>query len=622
MLWRKLAGWKNDVPEIQIDPEYHRVNGLPRRAWTPEQEQAAVAHYTGLLRSPTGQQILRPIQAVALAEAQARAGLLGAIYVGEGKTLLSALLAVVMQLSRPVLLLPSALVEKTREEFNEYSKHWKLPRNLEIVSFELLSKAGRVNMLTNLRPDGIIVDEVHRLKNPKAAVTRRVARLFEEFPQTMFFGFSGTLITDALKDMWHLAKWAFKDASPLPTNKGVVDAWDLALSETQFSMQPGALLNWPIAEEHRQYAQTQRSYARFAVQKRMVDTLGFVKSKEGDGPQCSLLITAKMHDAAQITRQHFKRLREQWETPDGWAFTEGIELWRHARELALGFHYMWSPRPPDGWLQARRIWARVVRKVIEASDRSDGQKLDSEKMVRDAVRAGGWAKFSVKIVPTVEEEERAGMPLEPYYVTPPEAWDHWSRWEPHYTIQQVAQWHDDSVLKACADWMHRTRGIVWTEHQVFGLELSRLTGVPFYAEKGLDQKGNFIMTHAKAGDPLIVSRPPNATGRNLQGWADNLITSLSSNPTINEQLLGRTHRKGQLKDTVSVEVLLSCREHFDAMIKARSRAQYVQQTMGQTQRLIMADIPWPSQDVISREAIHNPCMQTTADIDTDIDIVF
>lgn len=607
---------------VQSEREFARIDALPRRVWTPEQEQAAVAHYTSVLRLPHGEQILRPIQAVALAEAQARRGLLGEIYVGEGKTLLSALLSVVLQLSRPVLIIPSALVEKTREEFNDYAKHWKMPRNLEIVSFELLSRAGRANMLTNLRPDGVIVDEVHRFKNPKAACTRRLARLFEEFPEKIFCGFSGTVITDALKDMWHLAKYALKDGSPLPLNKGIVDSWDLALSETQFSMQPGVLLSWPISDENQKYVQNARSYARFAVQKRMVDTLGFVKSKEGDGPKCSLMITSKRVELSSVTRAHFKRLREQWETPDGWAFTEGVELWRHARELALGFHYMWSPRPPDGWLQARRIWARVVRKTIEATDRSDGDKLDSEKMVRDAVTQGAFADFRVKIMPTVEEEERAGMPLEPYFVTPPQALAHWRNWEPHYKIQQIAQWHDDSVLRACAEWMHATRGIVWTEHQVFGLALSKLTGVSFYGEKGLDQQGRFIMTHAKAGEPLIVSRPPNATGRNLQAWSHNLITSLSSNPTINEQLLGRTHRKGQLADNVSVEVLLSCREHFDAMIKARSRAQYVQQTMGQTQRLIMADIPWPTKHAIEQEAMHDPCMQSTADIDSDIDITF
>lgn len=603
---------------IEIDAEYRRIDALPRRVWTPEQEQAAVAHYTRELRLPHGTQILRPIQAVALAEAQARRGMLGAIYVGEGKTLLSALIAVVMQLQRPLLIIPSSLIEKTREEFDEYSRHWRMPKNLEIVSFELLSRAGRAEMLTNLKPDGVIVDEVHRFKNPKAACTRRAARLFDAFPQTMFFAFTGTLITDQLKDMWHLAKWAFKGNSPLPIQKSIVDAWDLALSETQFSMQPGALLRWPVAEPLRALATSQRSYARFAVQTRMIETLGFVKSKEGDGPECSLYIESKRPTVGDITRKHFKRLREEWETPNGYAFTEGVELWRHARELALGFHYEWNPRPPDGWIQARRIWARVVRKVIEASDRSEGTaKLDTEKMVRDAVARGEWAGFFFDGRFDLHAEERAGMALEPYFVTPPQALTHWQAWEPHYKISQVAVWHDDSVLKFCAEWMKRTRGIVWVEHTVFGHALAKLTGASFYAEKGLDAQGNFIMTHAKAGTPMIVSRAPNATGRNLQAWSHNLITSLSSNPTINEQLLGRTHRKGQLADTVEVDVLISCREQYDAMIKASSRARYVQQTMGQTQRLLMADINWPKDSAIRIEAMHDPCMQTTADIEFD-----
>lgn len=598
---------------IEIDAEYRRIDALPRRTWTEAQEQAAVVHYTRELRLPHGQQVLRPIQAVSLAEAQFRRGMLGGIYVGEGKTLLSALLATVLQLQRPVLIIPSSLVEKTREEFDGYSKHWKMPRNLEIVSFELLSRAGRADMLTNLRPDGVIVDEVHKFKNPKAACTRRAARLFDAYPQTIFCGMSGTLITDQLKDIWHMSKWAFGVNSPLPIVKSIVDAWDLALSETQFSMQPGALLRWPVSEELRALATSQRSYARFAVQTRMVETLGFVKSKEGDGPSCSLYIASKRPAVADVTRKHFKRLREEWETPNGYAFTEGVELWRHARELALGFHYEWDPRPPDGWIQARRIWARVVRKVIEASDRSDGAKLDTEKMVRDAVAFGLWDGFRVKIEPNVEGEIN-----ESYMITAPQALTHWQKWEPHYKISQVVVWHDDSVLRFCAEWMKKTRGIVWVEHTAFGHALAKLTGASFYAEKGLDSHGNFIMTHAKAGTPMIVSRAPNATGRNLQAWSHNLITSLSSNPTINEQLLGRTHRKGQLADTVEVDVLISCREQFDAMIKAKNRAQYVQQTMGQTQRLIMADIQWPRDSDIRLEALHDACMQTTADIDIDL----
>lgn len=605
------------MSEIQSCAEYRRVDSLPRRVWTTEQEIAAVAHYTNILRTPTGTQTLRTIQAVALAEAQYCRGLFGAIYVGEGKTLLSALLPIVLNLSRPVLLLPSALVEKTREEFDEYAKHWILPRNLEIISFELLSRAGRANMLHNLRPDGLIVDEVHKLKNPKSASTRRVARLFEEFPDTVFAGFSGTPITDALKDMWHLSKWALKDRSPLPINKGVVEAWDSAISETQFSMSPGILMRWPIGEEHRTIATSQRSFARFAIQKRMSDTVGFVKSKEGDGPKCSLMIDYVTHKPSAATQQHFKRLREMWETPDGWAFTEGIELWRHARELALGFHYMWDPRPPQDWIKSRRAWARVVRKVIEASDRQDVAKLDSEKMVRDAVMQGAFANMMVSIPDTDVD----GIDTS-FHVTPPQALQLWSAWQPSYQISQVAQWHDDSALHACAAWMQKTKGIVWTEHRVFGEALSTLTGVPFFAERGLDKRGNFITTHAKPGHPMIVSRPPNATGRNLQGWSENLITSLSSNPTINEQLLGRTHRKGQQSDTVNVHVLISCREHYDAMLKAKARARYVQQTMGQTQKLLLADLCWPKQSDIEKESITNPCMQRTSDIDSDLDIDF
>lgn len=594
---------------IAADPEYRRIDALPRRVWTPEQEQAAVVHYTQALRTHGGTQTLRPIQAVALAEASYMRGLLGAIYVGEGKTLLSALLPVVLGLTRPVLVIPAALIEKTREELIEYAKHWRLGVYLEIISYEMISGPKRAEMLMNLRPDGCIFDEVHRIKNPKAACTRRVARFYEGNPNCIFCGFSGSLITNQLKDFWHLSKWALKASSPLPTAKHIVDSWDQALSDVSFQTNPGVLSRWPIASSL-PAPTSEISAARYAVQTRIVESVGFVKSKEGDGPKCSLLIQAKRLPATDVTKKLFKKLRCEWQTPCGWSFSEGVEMWRHARELALGFHYAWNPRPPEAWLEARRIWARVSRQLIERFKPIGGGVIDSEKNARDAVMRGECNQFKVKIQPSQEG-------LEPFDVYAPDALQGWHAIQHSYSPSQFIQWHDYSAINACIKWMQEKRGIVWTEHTAFGVALSHYSGVPFYAREGLDSKGNFIMRHP-VGTPMIVSRPPNAMGRNLQAWNKALVTSMSSNPTINEQQIGRIHRQGQLADCVDIDILVTCREQYDSMIKAKSSSQYVQQMLGQTQRLLIADIVWPSLGSIEKEAINDHSMQRTVDVDFDV----
>ena len=49
-------------------------------------------------------------------------------------------------------------------------------------------------------------------------------------------------------------------------------------------------------------------------------------------------------------------LRDTWTTPNGDLLTEAVEIWRHMRELALGFWYRWKYPPPDGWMGARQAW--------------------------------------------------------------------------------------------------------------------------------------------------------------------------------------------------------------------------------------------------------------------------
>jgi hypothetical protein len=68
------------------------------------------------------------------------------------------------------------LVDKTNRERIELSKDWRIPLNIRLVSIESLGRVNAANLLEAYRPDVIIVDEAHKLKNKKAAVTRRYNR--------------------------------------------------------------------------------------------------------------------------------------------------------------------------------------------------------------------------------------------------------------------------------------------------------------------------------------------------------------------------------------------------------------------------------------------------------------
>ena len=162
-----------------------------------------------------------------------------------------------------------------------------------------------------------------------------------------------------------------------------------------------------------------------------------------------------------------------------------------------------------------------------------------------------------------------------------------------FKINAKPVWHDDSALQACVTWMAREKGIVWCEHVFFARRLAQLTGATYYGADGVSDAGESI-THVKPGKAIIASVQANATGRNLQCFSTNLITSMPPGPAIVEQLIGRTHRDGQEADVVTVDILVGCREHYDAFHRALDGARAAQDTLGHEQKILLADLCFPS----------------------------
>jgi hypothetical protein len=231
-------------------------------------------------------------------------------------------------------------------------------------------------------------------------------------------------------------------------------------------------------------------------------------------------------------------------------------VWRHARELALGFYYVWDPWPPREWLEARAVWAAFVREEIKHGT------LDSELDVALA------------------------YPNAPEYLQ-------WVAIRDTFKPNKRAVWICDSIVNAAAEWMDRhPHGIVWSEHIAFGERLEQVSRRPYFGRKGQDRSGRPIES---ATGPVVASKHANKKGRNLQHeWFDNLITSCPSDGAELEQLLGRTHRDGQLADTVTADIYFGCIEHVGAFWTARDRARYIEDTSGNEQKLCYADLTLPT----------------------------
>jgi hypothetical protein len=556
--------------EIEKTTCLERILALPRRP--PVCPPGLAEELTELLKTPEGKMTLRPLQALALHDIGVCGGALLLLGLGHGKTLTSLLAPYILEAKRPLLILPANLIKKTAREARELSKHWLVPSNVRLISYQMLGLVQSARDLEVYAPDAIIADELHRLKNRDAAVTRRVERYMEDHPETKFVGMTATAMRSSILDFAHLARWALKDRAPVPLRDQEASEWALALDErveNEFQrMQPGALLE--MSEPLDIETDGEIMAARRGFKRRLRETPGVVVSAEdGSDVDVKLSIRAVRYEVGSSIRGYYQTLRDDKIAPTGEDLWEATEIHRHAKELALGFCQRWDPPAPEDWKAARKAWAQFVRGVLQRSRTWDSpdhvaSACDLGKLPNDKLVA--WRQIKRKFIP-----------------------------------HPVPVWHDDTALKLCAKWM-KTPGIVWVSHVPFGERLSKMTGARYYREQGLSTDGQ-VIEDADPSEAVIASSDSNREGRNLQKqFYRNLITSMPEGWDSIHQLIGRTHRPGQTRDVV-VDVLLGCAEHERAWRKACAGAYAARDTVGAMSKLLIAleagNVEWPEPDEIA-----------------------
>lgn len=549
---------RDDKPESEVD----RIAALP--TWRPPKLGPEVDQRYRNVRTLDEVAELRPVQRIALhvIETHPKHGLLGPIGVGHGKGLITFLAPEAARKRRPLLLIPASMRDSCRREYAKFSRHWRVSRRLSIQSYEQLSRPDANKYLSTIKPDMIIADEAHLLRHHDSARTKRVARYMAANPDTVFVAVSGTLTRRSVKDYAHLAEWALGRGSPLPMEWSDLEAFADALDASPKPPNPrsfGYLHKLGLDLTGVPWKQ-RREAARKVYLRRFESTHGVVST--GDASVgASLLIDALPVAIPEKIDEALRELRSTWVRPDGEELATPLDLARVESCLLSGFYYRWkwpNDKPDREWLDARAAWHRTVRTILKRNM----PEYDSPFLVRNGLVHGRleWPGALQVYRAWERVKHRPPPPVEPV-------------------------WLDDYLVEACARWVLAKldageRGIVWYQHSALGDALED-AGLPvFRAGEDPEAKGANC-------DLIACSIRAHGTGKNLQRWHANLFMNWQSGGATIEQTIGRTHRQGQLADTVTVDLFAHDGELFK---RSFNDARYIEGTNGTRQRLLYATL--------------------------------
>ena len=573
-------------------PEFQRIAALPRRDWQVEyapQLDELVEQYTREFRfdgacaaaaAVGAGPRLRPMQAVALHELRTYGRIYVVAGIGLGKTIVSGLAPTLLGCGPDdtVYLPPAKLVAKTKNEISRlYVDGWRVCIPKHCYSAEEFSVASRADLLFNLKPRCIVLDEAHVWSNPKSGRAKRLQQYLtaaeEAGHKVNVIPLSGTPGDTTLKSQMHLLKWALgAENSPLPTDKTEAWIWCMCLdADTGFDVKTKRARRRPQPGKLVEFLQPGEAPALDAVRngvgRRMEETPGcFFYRVEDIATKCRITDVMFNGHSKSLVDEFAAARSGSDELADGSVIDVPVLPAVLFGTLGLGYVRTIDPPPPDEWRDARKAYNALIREILE--DESSGLHTPGQVALRFASGALQDPSGTVQ---------------------------RWREIESTFEVSRHVVWIDDSVVKFVAERALATPQIVWVSAPEFGRKLAKYSGMPFFANQGLSASGQSIADYRPGVDgahSVVASIASCGTGFNLQTkWHRNLIVGCPSKSDTLCQLIGRTLRHGQTEACVEVEVLMASIENVLALHRARERAG-VDRTLGRAAFNVLLDCHW------------------------------
>ncbi len=597
---------------LRSTPDLQRIISLPRRTLRKSTAVKHAAHWTAELAERRGAE-MRPWQGQGIHEVVKFGGLLGALPVGQGKTLLCETIPVALAekanaaraaiakhegkpsrgAARAVLIAPAGLEKKTYADRRSFAGTWRTasppPR---FTSRESLQGDANAYLLSTLDPEIILIDEADELANYKASTPVRIDRFVAAkrargkaaglpWPHGLWVvALTGTLTRNSILGYWHILRWCLGDNAPVPAARAEAEMWALAIDNKNprdgFRPKPGPL--GATIEEARAWYLDRLEHTPGVM---LVDEDSAVGP---DGKPIPISVRFKVAPECPKIDAAFERLYELWESPSGEPVSDALSKNRIDGQAGCGLYTYWKPPPPPEWIEARREVAAFIRKRI-ADTRHALKPLDTDAQV---IRANPDANYYC------QDRKRKVYPVREWLAV-------------RKTFNPIkasrVKWLSTVTLKRVARWIasHQKAGrvcVVWSGSVEFGVRLAELAGVPYYGREGKEISTGRELHNADPKSSMVCSWHANKRGFNLQDWREHAIVYPPQSAKYLEQVFGRPHRSPKpgvaLHLTpVRFTVWLTSGGTLDVFRKAVSEARFAKTTTKATQKILRADIDDP-----------------------------